>query len=340
MNHPHDTRFLNIMKLLMAFFVMVVHFSPFKTIDPLLHFISIHGFPRIAVPFFFLCSGYLLSEAGKISQERLKKTLKKLVSLYLFWTLLHLPLIMIELSHFASNEPSWISLTRNFLFEGSFLHLWYLLASIIGLVIITSLLKWFSIKTVALISLVLFIFGVLGDSYYGFSVGLRGLSEVMNILFLFIRTTRNGLFFAPIFLVLGMMLKKTPIHVSNPLLTLLLVMALIISTVEILWLRSLFWARDYNLTFSILPLSLIVFMISLQVKVTFDTTRFKEFAATLFYIHIGVYILVQLTLSGGDTTYFRNYGFDAFIITLLISSLLTFMIHRFKHIGFIRAYFM
>lgn len=340
MNHPHDTRFLNIMKLLMAFFVMVVHFSPFKTIDPLLHFISIHGFTRIAVPFFFLSSGYLLSEAGKISNDRLKKTLRKLVSLYLFWTLLHLPLIIIEASHFSVNESSWITLSRSFLFEGSFLHLWYLLASIIGLIFITTLLKWFSIKTVTLISLILFIFGVLGDSYYGFSVGLRGLSEVMNVLFQFIRTTRNGLFFAPIFLILGMLLKKYPINLSKRSITSILLITLFISMVEILWLRSLFWARDYNLTFSILPLSLIVFMLSLQIKVSFDTTRYKEIATTLFYIHIGVYIVVQLSLSGGDTTYFRNYGFDAFIITLVISMLITLLIHKFKHFPFIRNYFM
>ncbi|MBS3972470.1 MAG: acyltransferase family protein [Erysipelotrichia bacterium] len=340
MNHPHDTRFLNIMKLLMAFFVMVVHFSPFKTIHPILHHVSIHGFPRIVVPFFFLCSGYLLSSHGVISPDRLRKTLKKLVSLYLFWTLLHLPLIILELTHFPNAEPLWISLPRSFFFEGSFLHLWYLLASIIGLVIVTSLLKVFSITQVLFLSLILYIIGVLGDSYYGFSIGLRGLSDLMTLLFQFIRTTRNGLFFAPIYLSLGMFIKKNPKVFSMWTLSLIFIIILGLNTAEVLWLKGMVWAKDYNLTFTSLPLSLITFLISLQIKVNFDTTRFKEIAATLFYIHIWVYVLVQFVLTGGDTTYFKNYGMDGFLITVVLTTVITLFIHKFKHIPFIRNYFM
>jgi serine/alanine racemase len=340
MNHPHDTRFLNIMKLLMAFFVMVVHFSPFKTINPILHHLSIHSFPRIAVPYFFLSSGYLLSTNGVILNERLRKTLKKLTSLYLFWTLLHLPLIILELTYLPNPDPLWISLSRSFLFEGSFLHLWYLLASIIGLIIISFLLKFFSIEKVLVISLFLYIIGVLGDSYYGFSIGLRGLSEFMKLLFQFIRTTRNGLFFAPIFIILGMVLKKYPKNYSKWFLSVVLGVVLLLSAAEVLWLKDMAWARDYNLTFTILPLSLITFMLSLQIKVNFDTTWFKEVAATLFYIHIGVYVLVQFILTGGDTTYFKNYGWEAFLITLVISMFVTLLIHKFKKVKFIKNYFM
>jgi serine/alanine racemase len=328
------------MKLLMAFFVMVVHFSPFKTINPILHHISIHGFPRIVVPFFFLCSGYLLSSNGFITQDRLRKTLKKLVSLYLFWTLLHLPLIILELTHFPNTESLWISLPRSFLFEGSFLHLWYLLASIIGLMITTFLLKFFSIEKVLIISLILYIIGVLGDSYYGFSVGLRGLSEFMNLMFQFIRTTRNGLFFAPIYLTLGMWIKKNPKVFSMWKLIIIFIIILGLNTTEVLWLKGMVWAKDYNLTFTSLPLSLIVFLISLQVKVNFDTNRYKEIAATIFYIHIWVYVLVQFVLTGGDTTYFKNYGMDGFLVTMVLATLLTLLIHRFKNIPFIRNYFM
>ena len=104
-----DTRFLNVMKFIMAIFVMVVHFSPFKTIHPVLHFISIHGFTRIAVPFFFLSSGYLLSEHGHIPSDRLKKTLKKLIKLYFFGhsSILHWYFYsyLIHLLHFIGVSP-------------------------------------------------------------------------------------------------------------------------------------------------------------------------------------------------------------------------------------------
>ena len=123
----------------MAIFVMIVHFSPFKTIDPLLHFLSIHGFTRVSVPFFILSTGYLISEDGKIGNSRRNKSLKKLISLYGFWTIIYLPLIIAQVVYSPHNSQWWVSFIRNLFFEGSFIHLWYLLATIIGLVIITLL---------------------------------------------------------------------------------------------------------------------------------------------------------------------------------------------------------
>jgi len=336
----YDTQFLNIMKLLMAFFVMVVHFSPFKTIDPLLHFISIHGFTRIAVPFFILSSGYLISEHGKISELRLSKTLRKLAKLYVFWTLLYSPLIIAQVVYSPDTIPWWINLTRNVFFEGSFIHLWYLIATIIGLLIVTKLMTLMNMKFVVLVVLLLFILGVLGDSYYRLSMTVPILSSFKSVLFQFIRTTRNGVFFAPIFLVGGMLIKQYQPTFKKTTLSIVLVAFIIISLVEILLLRNAGWAKDYNMTFTILPLSIITFLLTLHIHVSFDTQRYKEVATTLFYIHIGVYVFIQYVLTSGDVTKFRNYGFLDFILTLILSLLLTFIIHRFKHIPWVRDYFM
>ena len=328
------------MKLLMAFFVMVVHFSPFKTIDPLLHFISIHGFTRIAVPFFILSSGYLISEHGKISELRLSKTLKKLAKLYVFWTLIYSPLIVAQVVYSPDSTPWYINLARNVFFEGSFIHLWYLIATIIGLLIVTKLMSLMNMKLVVLAVFLLFILGVLGDSYYGWSITVPILSSFKSVLFQFIRTTRNGVFFAPIFLVGGILIKEYQPHFKKTTLLVVLVAFIIISLVEILLLRNAGWARDYNMTFAILPLSIIAFLLTLHIQVSFDTQRYKEIATTLFYIHIGVYVFIQFILTSGDIAQFRNYGFLDFLLTLILSLMLTFIIHRFKHIPWIREYLM
>ena len=203
-----DTRFLNIMKFIMAVFVMVVHFSPFKTIHPVLHFVSIHGFTRIAVPFFFLSSGFLLSERGIIPPQRLKKTLIKLIKLYLFWTLLYSPLIVLQLINTPSTQHWLITLNRNLFFEGSFIHLWYFVASIIGLIIVTTLQRFLKSHLIFTLLILLFILGVLGDSYYGLSMTIPYLSTFKTTLFQFINTTRNGVFFAPLFIYTGILIKQ------------------------------------------------------------------------------------------------------------------------------------
>lgn len=339
MNH-YDTKFLNIMKLVMAFFVMVVHFSPFKTINPLLHFISIHGFTRVAVPFFILSTGYLISEAGKISKSRRKKTLKKMISLYLFWTALYSPFILLQLMYTPQNAPWWNIFLRNLFFEGSFIHLWYLLATIIGIIIITTLTTWFKAPMIIGITVFLYILGVLGDSYYGWSMTLPLLSSFKIFLFQFINTTRNGLFFAPVFLYTGMLIKQYQPRFKIKTLTIMSLILLTLSFIEVLLLRNTGWAKDYNLTLSILPLSIITFLFSLHIKVSFNTERYKEMAATLFYVHIGVYILVQAILNSGNINQFRNYGLLDFILTIILSFLLTHLIHYFRRYEFIRHYFM
>ncbi len=336
----YDTKFLNIMKLVMAFFVMIVHFSPFKTINPILHFISIHGFTRIAVPFFILSTGYLISENGKISETRLYKTLKRLASLYIFWTLIYSPLIIAEVIYSTDSTSWWINLTRNIFFEGSFIHLWYLIATIIGLLIVTKLMTLMNTKFVVLVCSLLFILGVLGDSYYGWSITVPVLSSFKSVLFQFIRTTRNGVFFAPIYLVIGLIIKQYQPRFKKTTLSFVLIFFLILSFVEVLLLRNAGWAKDYNMTFTSLPLAIITFLLTLHITVSFNTQKYKEIATTLFYIHIGVYVFVQAILTAGDITQFRNYGLLAFIITVILSFLLTLLIHKFKKYKLINHYFM
>lgn len=119
-----------------------------------------------------------------------------------------------------------------------------------------------------------------------------------------------------------------------------LVILLNLSLTEILLLRNAGWAKDYNLNFSILPLSVITFLLSLHINISFNTEKFREIATTLFYVHIGVYVLVQFILFSGDVTRIRNYGLLAFIITVILSFLLTIFIHQFKKFKFVRYYFM
>jgi len=324
----------------MAVFVMVVHFSPFKTIHPVLHFVSIHGFTRIAVPFFFLSSGFSLSERGIIPPQRLKKTLIKLIKLYLFWTLLYSPLIVLQLINTPSSQHWLITLSRNLFFEGSFIHLWYFVASIIGLVIVSTLKRFLKSHLIFTLLILLFILGVLGDSYYGLSMTIPFLSTFKTTLFQFINTTRNGVFFAPLFIYTGILIKQFQPQFKRQTLFISFILILTLSFIEIFFLRNQGWARDYNLTFLIYPLSVFSFLISLSVKVSFNTDRFRSMATTLFYIHIYAYVLVQAILYQGDITRFRNYGFLDFVLAFILSIVLTLLIHRFNHVKFVREMMM
>jgi peptidoglycan/LPS O-acetylase OafA/YrhL len=101
---------------------------------------------ELAVPFFFLTSGFLLSAKMSFSFNkkndiiRTKKQTKKIVKMYILWTLIYLPLAVY---HLLSSETSPVRATliyiKGFIFVGEQYNswpLWYLLSTIYAFAII------------------------------------------------------------------------------------------------------------------------------------------------------------------------------------------------------------
>ena len=88
-------------------------------------------------------------------------------------------------------------------FDGTFYQLWYLPATIVGLVFTGFLLRCFSLRTTGILAGVLYIIGLFGDSYYGLTACIPGLQNLYDFSFQISSYTRNGILFAPAFLWLG-----------------------------------------------------------------------------------------------------------------------------------------
>jgi surface polysaccharide O-acyltransferase-like enzyme len=142
---------IDLFKFIMAFAVVAIHTEPFVACsnDNFLNEYDI--LVQLAVPFFFLASGYLLaikmeypcgSERDLI---RLKGQLFKVIKMYLTWTLIYLPLAIYR---YASSGTSFIKSVllyiRRFIFVGEQYNswpLWYLLSTIYALSVIGVALK-------------------------------------------------------------------------------------------------------------------------------------------------------------------------------------------------------
>lgn len=122
------TKGIDVMKVLMAFVVVSIH----TTSWPLL------GLKEVAVPFFFIVSGYFLHR--KITGNRkedlgaIREWTLKILKLYLVWTAIYLPFTIYGFLQDGLNlKQSLILFGRNLLFVGeNFMSwpLWYLLAMI------------------------------------------------------------------------------------------------------------------------------------------------------------------------------------------------------------------
>ncbi|MEA4883272.1 MAG: serine racemase VanT catalytic subunit [Clostridia bacterium] len=191
-----------------AFLVVANHTSPLSSLNGTADLILTRIIARIAVPFFFMTSGFFLLRGQMTGQEadrsKLLRFVAKTAMLYAIAILLYLPVNIYTGTFKAQRWP--LELLKDLLFDGTFYHLWYLPATMIGATIAWSLLKRLKTGQAFGIALLLYVIGLCGDSYYGMAAKLPILKSFYAALFGLSDYTRNGLFFAPIFFMLGGMM--------------------------------------------------------------------------------------------------------------------------------------
>lgn len=198
-------------RLVAALLIVGIHTSPLSSINKELDFLMTHVIARIAVPFFLMVTGYFLMPLYLSKETRDVKPLigfiKKTGLIYAGATLLYLP-ISIYAGYYSEGNIA-VNLIKNIIFDGTFYHLWYLPASIIGVSLLYLLDRKFPFRAILGMTGFLYLIGLLGDSYYGITSGVPFLSTVYDAGFHVFSYTRNGLFYAPIFLVMGAVIAKS-----------------------------------------------------------------------------------------------------------------------------------
>lgn len=190
-----------------AILVVAVHTSPLSSFNETADFILTRIIARIAVPFFFLVTGFFMGpEAEKKGWRCGVKFGKKIGMIYVFSILLYLPLNIY--SGYFGKEFSAVKLIKDLLMNGTFYHMWYLPAVILGMFIASVLVKAAGVNLGLFITLILYGVGLLGDNYYGISQQVPFLKLIYDNLFLVFDYTRNGLFMAPVFLMEGMWIRR------------------------------------------------------------------------------------------------------------------------------------
>ena len=92
---------------------------------------------------------------------------------------------------------------QDIFFDGTFYHLWYFPSCILGSLIAYYLVKKYDYRISFIITFILYFIGLGGDTYYGIFTSIPAIKNIYTFLFTGFDYTRNGLFFAPLFFVLG-----------------------------------------------------------------------------------------------------------------------------------------
>lgn len=274
---------IDIAKFLCAILVFIIHVPLFHgELSGLLLAITFglqHYVCRLAVPFYFVCSGYFLYRKMSFHNpdtDRMKNYCFKILRLIGTWNIL--------------------------LFIGWTEHLWYLEATVISVLLLGLFLR-FQLKysRIWLLACLLYLVGLLGDSYYGLAAPLRniaffkGLFEGYEFTF---GTTRNGVFMGFIFVLLGASLSQREFKIKPFIAALGFAGSMLCLFAEVCVLKYFDIPKSYNMYLFLLPAVYFLFAFACTVRLKDGAIyrHLRSMGMLIYFLHIFVRELVTLAL--------------------------------------------
>ncbi|SEP11935.1 Surface polysaccharide O-acyltransferase, integral membrane enzyme [Paenibacillus sophorae] len=317
-------------RIIAAILVIAIHTRPLSTYTVYGDFLLTGILARLAVPFFFMASGFFLfrksSESSGPSWKMVHGYAYRIGLLYLLSILIYLP-VNLYAGYFKAF--GWLGLVKDVLFDGTLYHLWYFPALFLGIYLTVYLYKKVPFPLLLAITGLLYMIGLLGDSYFGITIMSPTLHAIYSQMFTIFDYTRNGLFFSPIFLALGASLGIRPgslhsVRVSAVCFAVFLGLML----AEGVLLEHHAWPRHDSMYIFLVPAAYYLFqwLISLLGKSNRDL---RQISTWMYIVHPLIIVLVR---GVGKVTDLRwlllSNSVSHFVSVTLLSALVAIVIAR------------
>ena len=297
MNPKINTGGLDRFRLAGALLVVAIHTSPLTFLSAEADFFLTRILARVAVPFFLMVTGQFvlprILESGVRAKRRLLRYLVRMGALYLACILLYLPL-GIYAGHYKELTAS--RFLQMLIWDGTFYHLWYFPACMLGMVLLYLLSRRLAPRPMTLICGALYLLGLSGDSYYGLTQYLPPLRGLCDLGFSVWSYTRNGLFLAPLFLLMGAYIGSLPKEnpaMSTPALTIGLALSLSGMTGEAFLLRYLDSLRHDSMYLLLVPVMYFLYSLLLRLNCP-PCPRLRRISTLVYILHPAVIVAVRI----------------------------------------------
>ncbi len=311
MTDRKDLGAFDIFRIIAAILVIAIHTSPLRSVNASAEHFLTSVIARIAVPFFFAMTGYF-TDLRNVSG--LKKTTGKTAVMYGLAIVIYLPF-----GTYASN-------LKMLLFDGAFFHLWYFPACVFGAVIVYALTKLPKSAAFA-IAAALYIVGLFGDSYYRLVSGLPPVRAFYSALFGVFSFTRNGLFFAPIFMLIGNMLRERKLGENRFAAAVGLTVSLLLLTLESFTLLRTNGAVG-NMYVFLVPAAIYLFELLASFKAK-PRPRLRKASMWIYVIHpIIIHLLGKAADALGVVSFAEQHSLTRFVLATVISLAIALIITR------------
>lgn len=312
---------IDICKLLMAICVVAIHTCPLYFCEIGIVNSIYDSFVNMAVPFFFLSSGFLLAQkftSSLSTQENIlttKKYLLKIIKMYLIWTAIYLP---IAIYHFISTNEglldSFLLYIRGFIFMGEQYNswqLWYLLSTIYALIFVIILMSLkLSPKKVLIISSVVFAISIginYLSAYQGDATGLLALLKKAIKLSIGNGRILTGIFYIP----LGIMLARKQLNA-------------VVSWIMFVggYVLNVLVNNSYldSILIAISTIGLFCVVNSLTLPNSGSYRICRKMSTVVYFIHMYVWSFYYALVYGKKT-----FGIDSFVVTTVACLIVAFI---------------
>lgn len=283
--------YIDQMRIIAAILVVAIHISPLLQINETADFILTRIIGRLAVPFYMIVSSYFLFLKGYPTREAIQKTLMSLMKLYLISMILYLPLMIYN--HYFTMDHLFFEIIKDVFIDGTFYHLWYFPSMMIGLALVLLCLHVFHEKTTMIITIILYIIGLCGDSYYGLVSQTAIGQSLMTILFQYMDYTRNGFFFVPLFVMIGYKIAQGKSHWTSMGKITMFIICFVFMSIEAFIIKNMAFAKHDSMYIMLPFASYFLFLILIQ-KQGQRYVSLKNISMMIYIVHPMMIVVTRL----------------------------------------------
>ena len=332
---------IDIVKLLLALGIVAIHTGFLLNYNAGFYIHTILF--RIGVPFFFFSSGYFLAfkTNNNNKKDTIKKQTKKLLIIYLFLSFVYLIINMVRYNDF---NPSSILYGLWYIFTGrSQSVMWFVGALITSMIFLYFIPNNEVLKKSIIIAVVLYIIGLLFNTYNFLIIDSKQLSFIYYFLVDIFINNSNALFEGFLFVALGYYINKYGCKKNAIISIMTLIVGLLILFFEVYFVKQhLNVVNNYEYYLSHLLIIPSLFVLLTKINLNTDSIFIRKLSSYIYYFHYATIILLILFNNIYNTNVLNdNLGF--YLMTILITTCFSILFYiynmNYKEENLLKKYF-
>ena len=287
-----------------------------------------HCIFRLAVPFFFVASGFFfklsLEKSGGGLGETVKKYVKRILIPFVFYVVLNISLdVFLKIINSYDFSIKWVLRTVQKLLFYPPGAMWFLSACISGILFLYPFLKLRKINTALFIGFFLYLFAMTCNTYFYTVKDNFLLSNFIGLYIKLFKSARNGLFVGFFYLSIGIkcyeIYKKQNINYKTLCFVIPVLFVFLIVETFFAEKNKQFLMDDSSLFISLPFLSACFFLLSLQISwPKKNTAIFRNLSSGMYFMHRFILDVVSIGLVHLCPTY-KDSSLLKFMLTTFLS---------------------